>query len=460
MSAVTWCVFALYLIAFIGVLVRKLRMHGVMDLLPSLGWMTLMVLPFMGERSNFAESGLPPQTFGVFFMAAVLLAGDHFAACRRRIVMPFSGTSMTALMVVCAVVLAGLQGLHLFLMPQIPLLEWLHRSPQSLTVMRENSSKLLAIPPVLTYAFHASLVFLAPLTLTLALIRRKYAVAAAVFAIALFYSQATLAKGPGSIFMAVSGIMCFAVLRPDRQRGLCKWLGLAALPVVLCGAFFLIFNPASVLNFRTADPSSSARRLAMPDVPDQPFTLADHARFSSNDTLNPAQAILNKMFYRTFLGPIDVSHRWYLYYPGINHGFMGLYGLTSETRNSPTYRHPANRVGQWAYLHRFPEQYWPTLSAYASVDADAYSRFGCLGIAGAGLLLLAFRLLSGIYRLSGQLGDALHAAIALILGIMLPMASLPAALIIQGPSMFLLIPIACVAVLWIRRKPIFENAGV
>jgi hypothetical protein len=114
--------------------------------------------------------------------------------------------------------------------------------------------------------------------------------------------------------------------------------------------------------------------------------------------------------YRTFLGPAEVSSRWFEYFPTTYGGFLKSQGLWQTT---PSGRSPANIVGVEVYRHRFPYRYLETVSAYASVDADAHAHWGYLGImiAGLGLLLLRAASRIGTENLFGKVAQISQVAL-------------------------------------------------
>ncbi len=61
--------------------------------------------------------------------------------------------------------------------------------------------------------------------------------------------------------------------------------------------------------------------------------------------------------------------------------------MNQEKSLFPYNKKLANEIGNWAYVPRFPDKYPTSVSAYASLDADAYCR------GGGGLTLLLFFLL-------------------------------------------------------------------
>lgn len=135
--------------------------------------------------------------------------------------------------------------------------------------------------------------------------------------------------------------------------------------------------------------------------------------------------------------PVEVSHRWYIYYPSIHGKYLAFFGLTPASRREKGFRHPANQVGIWAYRKRFPEKYLASVRAYASADADAQALWGIPGLLVVGCLILVIRLASATLVVEGFLGKVLPACSLTILALCLPMASLQATLLAQGLAVLL-----------------------
>ena len=107
-------------------------------------------------------------------------------------------------------------------------------------------------------------------------------------------------------------------------------------------------------------------------VATQGFTPGDVMRSCSAENeiiLNP---IVNRLGYRVFLTPVEVSNHWYDYFDGSPSEKRKLLDVF-ERENS---KQASNKVGVWAYTDRFPAHYGKSISANGSIDADAFSLGG------------------------------------------------------------------------------------
>ena len=428
------------------------------DLLPSLAWIFFMVLPFIGQKSSFDSIHTNTQAFGILLFGFALLVSDYLSGKRaHKVPLPLDEHTILYIGYGLFALTLAVQWFHLNMMPKVPLFEWLMgaaNSPLSYAEMREQSSKLLHVPIWIQHAFQLSIVFSSPLALVILLNYRKYLLALVLISTTLVYSFTTLARWPITLFAAIC-IIVFLRSLPQRSR---YRFGMALLilltPIIIYAAHFLFSHPASVLNYRLAADSLETQGNVSPallndhriqNLRAQPFTITDHHRrlgIDLNEAAGSLGRAINYFVYRAVLTPVDVSHRWYIYYPDIHGSYVGFYGLTPSSRNDEKFQHPSNQVCLWAYVSRFPDKYLPSCHAYASIDADAWARGGYLGLITVSLLLLIFRLMAGYFRLEGQMGDSIYVAFLVVFSFSLPIASIQALMQSQGTLYYWFIPIA------------------
>ncbi|MDC0980122.1 hypothetical protein OAQ84_00155 [Bdellovibrionales bacterium] len=347
-----------------------------------------------------------------------------------------------------------LQLIHLALMPKIPLVYALFSSLKNdeLQLLREASSKLLDIPTPFIYLAQATIYVFIPLSITIFSYLKKYKVALALYCVGFFYSSALLARSPALLFTLNVIILQLPLLKLPPLKKVLKIASLIFLPLFIYSGHFLIFHPFSILNFKLHPKYQYQINQRFSKLPSAPLrlTAGDHHRLrsmqqeeinnlSSGELPNPFQDTVNHITYRAFLVPTEVSSHWYNYFPKIYGGLLGGYGLTPKTRNNKDFKHPANQVGIWAYKSRFPNYYKETISAYCSIDADAYSRWGYLGVIVIGFIFLGLRLLLKFLRLQGRFGNSINLCALLLLASSAPRSSLFAGVIATGFWAFLII---------------------
>jgi len=410
------------------------------EMLPSLIWLLLMVVPFVVQFDTFPENRRLIQAFGVMFIGICLLVGDSInvgQVAQETKVSPLLGRWLGNYWLY-AVLFLIMAVYHLSLLSHIPLVaKYVYGVVDSreLSQMREETSKLLVVPALLKYAFTWTVNIIAPLAVVLAIRQRHYSWALSFIGLAGLYAAMSLAKAPLSILAIV--LIATLVYRGTYRRRLYGYLAMTLLcaPIVWDAHNFFVSNPLSIFNWKPVPEAVAA--LGLPeDDPRKQLTIGDRSRLmplqaSNESPLTAREKAYNYYAYRVFLGPADVSSRWYQFYPAYSAGFVGLQGLTFAGQ-AHAESHPARRVGKWAYTERFPDKYLETVQAYASVDADAYARFGVVGVIAAGVILVVLRLLLKVFRVTSYLSETLYVIGLVLYGLLWPMASLQAVLVSNG----------------------------
>lgn len=313
-----------------------------------------------------------------------------------------------------------------------------------LKLARENASKLLKVPAAFIYACQG-LLFFAPAAIIMLFAAGHWFPGAFLLAFSLFYSRASLAKGPLYILVGILLLVGWEQLSPRWKRGVATLVGVVAIPCLLYAGNFIVRNKLSLLNFRTT-PEIQARIMRHAPRPlergEPSFTIPDHYHrlndwggipaYRDARSLTEAEKNINFFIYRGFLSPSEVSHRWYTFYPDVAGKYAGFTGLTPGSRGRPGFQHPANAVGVWAYLNRFPDHFFPSLMAYASVDADAHARWGLTGIVVITLIVVLLRLALARLVMDTVLSRCLYYSALMVIALCLPQASLQAILVAQG----------------------------
>ena len=410
------------------------------EVLPSLSWLVLMLAPFWMQFDTFPEASRSVQAFAVVFIGACLLAGDIVPVKRGRAPpadVPLADPGRLRDFRVYALLLILIAIYHVSLLDHIPLVEkYAHRveDGRDLSWMREQTSKLLPVHTLTKYVFNWAVNIAAPLAVILAWSERRYGWALALLAVALTYAYMSLAKVP--LFVLAMILLIGFLLRISRaKRAVIYVVGLLLLGAVAWdAASFFVRHPSSVLNYRAPSDRVATLNLSGAD-PRSRLTVGDHVRLrpvEMDKALEARERVYDYYANRLFLAPADVSSRWYQYFPAVAGQYIGLQGLTPADRERPAETHPARLVGAWAYGARFPDRYLETAQAYASVDADAYARFGIAGVIGAGCMVIGLRLLLKRLRQPHVLGETLYAIGLVLCALLWPMASLQAVLLANG----------------------------
>ena len=104
--------------------------------------------------------------------------------------------------------------------------------------------------------------------------------------------------------------------------------------------------------------------------------------------INP---LIDRIGYRVFLTPVEVSNHWYDYFNPTNNNSRSI----SEIVGRGTLGSTANKIGLEYYKKPFPNSYLNSVSAYASIDADAYSIGGLAFVGLSAMMVFGLRILFG-----------------------------------------------------------------
>lgn len=420
-----------------------IQLDSIVEFAPSIGWLMLMLWPFLYQYSDFHPATRPLQLVVVSTIFLLLFLSDSLC-CQRSVKRVFVvddkvGKSWLIYLGISFIVPVTM---HLYLMPKIPLLSWAfdaEATREFLMILREGAAKLLDVPTLVKYLFAWSLVILAPIYIVLAFWAGFWGLALMGLVIASLYAVATLAKFP--LVFLWSACLFAACTLPSRFRRVLSsvWIGAGILGMV--GVSTLLLSGA--LDFMKMSPpqgQSLAFSAMKEDDPRRTLTLGDNARLESPEAAQQRSGLMSlatSTLYRVWLTPADVSHRWYQYFTHVKKEPLGLYDFfPSRARQGEA---PSRTVGIWAYQERFPDKYAETISAYASFDADAFARGGVWGAALGTILLLFVRVGANFLITSQPISLVSYGVLLCGLAILPSSASLQAMLGAQGLFLILLL---------------------
>jgi hypothetical protein len=446
----TFVVLLLFNVVSLSCIVVLQRTKGWLDTLPSLSWFVLMVLPFTVQWFTISSAYRHTQALGIFIISVALFIGDYYPCSRintgndkTQLNNQFISNYKLYILVFITITIS-----HLLSMREIPLLEMIAGTDKlQIAVLRENSSKLLAVPTIFKYFFTWTTTVIAPIAFSL-MYYREYYMRAYIFAsCALVYAALTTALFPS--LMLISTMLIIVLSNKSRthiKRPVKLLLVVLFIVIVTRAIAFFITNPLSGFTYEPRDVPHTHIAASHFDPRDE-LTLADRFR-RVPPILLTEQKIYNYVVYRALLTPSDVSSRWYQYYPDVNGGFAGIRDYLPGGRDEG-YVHPSRLVGKWAYWERMPNKYLPTINAYASIDADSYARLGMPGIIVSGIILLGLRLLMKCLKREDPLNNACYIIGTVQLSLLPVQASVMAIMVAQG--LLLVIVLMCLSHTYIPR---------
>lgn len=423
------------------------QVDSIVEFAPSLGWLSLMLLPLAYQYPDLHPMGRGLQLALVTAIALLLFLADFLCFRKATKRLPAIGQGSARQWMT----LAGLCFLlpataHLYLMPKIPLLIAIFDSDvthSSLMLLRHDSAKLLDVPSFVKYLFNWTLVVFAPVYIVVAFFTGHQRQAILGLMMASLYAAATLAKFP-LVLLLITCLFASCIMPSRFRRGLS--LGLAV--SVLLGAVFIglvLFSSSPHFNKISLSHLQSSEFTQMnADDPRRALTLGDYLRLEpAGENLQRSKAlnIAEYVLYRAWLTPADVSNRWYQYFTYVKKTPMGFHNFL-PTQRTTTGDAPSRAVGIWAYQARFPDKYSETVSAYASFDADSFARGGVMGVAAATILLLAARVGAAFLLISHPVGVASYGVLLCGLAILPSSASLQAMFGAHGLFILLIVLLA------------------
>lgn len=409
-----------------------------LELSPTVAWLCFMVFPLLYQLPPSGSKEISIQLVCVLFVLLVFFACDALALVKVQgsgaLIDRFNTTILLnnkKIIYFFAIALFLLSITNLIMMPKIPFVQWLMGTGRD-TVEMANSrmlaTKSLPAPRVLLYLFNWALLFVTPLLIVMLARERKIFFSFFVFLWAFLYGMITMARLP-AMFMCFNLMYSFCFSYQRFRITITRF-------VFLLLVLFSVVTLAELVINREALNTNDQYAYSMKyDVQDPRFhnTVADRVRIlgspsaQNSSMLDVFEERLRYLVYRMWLTPADVSMRWYQYYT--IHDYAGWASVLSTSGGDAA---PSRTVGVWGYVDKFPQFYLSSINAYASFDADAFSRGGIISVVFATLALGLCRLLLFFLR-GGSVTSAAAYGVGIALLTVLPIqASVQAILAAHG----------------------------
>ena len=371
------CLFALVA----GFAVKKQKL---LQILPSLVWFALMTLPFIYQFHFLANIPRANQSIGLFLISFALAVGDYFSIKNKSDEF-FSSKNFTfnksLIVYVLFFLVVVVPIFHYWRADTIPILDqyFAGKTKAEIALERENFGKLLDLPYFFKVLVNWIYNLFGPILIIWLIVIRKYWLASVLFLWILFYAFASSADGPVIFFLwsFVIGLVCNFYNKKNLGNWLTVGISLGLVFTILSG---ILVGSAAIQN------SSQCLKSVPSD-----YTPGDILRSCSENNLISINPVVDRLGYRYFLTPVEVSNRWYDYFdgsPAPSRNFNNIFERDVSNQAS-------NKVGKWAYVSKFPDKYAATISANTSIDADANSFAGIPSVLIIALLLSLIRIFVG-----------------------------------------------------------------
>jgi hypothetical protein len=351
---------------------------------PSLVWFVLMTLPFIYQFQFFSTSPRMSQSIGLLIISTALALGDSFSIHNKNseITKEASASWHSRIIYLFTFLVIIIPVFHYWVAGTIPILNQYFSggTPDQVSQDRENFVKLLDVPYLLKVLFHWVSAIFGPICILWFYIIKRKLIAVLLLIWVVFYTLSSSADGPIVIFCwaLVFGAGFAISNRLNLKNYLVVGISVSLLAVVASGIWL--------------GETAISRESECGVVATQGFTPGDVMRSCSEENeiiLNP---VVNRLGYRVFLTPAEVSNHWYDYFDGSPSEKRELLDVF-ERENS---KQASNKVGRWAYADRFPAHYGQTISANGSIDADAFSLGGFYSVFIVALILFFIRIFVSI----------------------------------------------------------------
>jgi hypothetical protein len=416
------CLFALVA----GVSVKK---QNLIQATPSLVWFSLMTLPFIFEWRFFPSSPRTAQSIGLFMISAALAVGDLISlkmkngGIRELETLSSKYFRFFHFLIILVFVIPVF---HYWKAGMLPIYDQYfgNLTKAQVALERENFGKLLQVPYLFKILVNWVSNIFGPLVIIWFFSRKKYWWAAGIFVWVLFYASASSADGPIVMFI---WLIAFGITHKTFRL---RSLGNLITSSVALGMVFIVVSGVTLGASAIARSTECSVTAALGFTPGDVLRSCDE---TSHISLNP---VMDRLGYRFFLTPVEVSNRWYDYFDGNPSGHRNFSNILE--RRLPN--QASNKVAIWAYVSKFPESYPKTTSANTSIDADAYSFYGLFSVLIVALIFLVIRVFVSFTSRKINEFESILEGLALGMLAFLPVtAPMQAILLPQGLGLILLI---------------------
>lgn len=415
--------------------------------LPSFAWALLMIIPFIVEylitKNVFTLQGVIILLFGIGILAADMVARRISVGKNSEELMSYPLPALHKNITVSAAYALLLIFLissvaHIVLISDIPFLAYLtgHSSTEVLH-MRNSFSRGMDIHPIIKYIFNFDIFVFGLPAFGLMLMIRHYPMAFILFLWILFYAVSGAAKMPLLISLFIIGVISIRFIPGSWRKHVMRFALVSLISMI---SFTVYMDKQSTHSMFGSAISGKEKNCNNTD--EVCYHIGDYYRLlqTTDHDLRSAYEWYPAYFvYRVFFTPVEVSARWYEYFS--QHPIQE-FKLQRHVKNHETgeYEHPANIIGKAYFKKMFPAHYSDDSYAYASIDADAYARYGWVGVLIALAALMIARLIPVIFSDRQLPTHGIYSLIAVTLLTFIPAnGSLQALLVSHGLILVLVI---------------------
>lgn len=337
------------------------RKQNYFQVLPSTVWVAIMLIPFSLLQKYFSFDTATKQGVAISLVAIVLQASDYLAiklVSRNWAIQPSNYTLKIDYLFRVALILSILIPIiHYAIAKQIPLLHQISGkySPERIADFRENYIKLLNVPFYLKIIPNLVFTIFGPYSLIILVARKKYIWAFTLFAWCAFYALSSSADLPIVILLATTLLGSFRFLATRIVKVVA-----VIISIVIGFTIFSGFALTQSIETSLRPCITQSQSISTP---------GDKWRSCAGTNVVWFNRVSDRVGYRVFLTPIEVSNLWYEYYQSESSEPRSLRSVFNRDLS----KSPANVIGNWSFVNKFPGKYKTSNASYSSIDADAFS---------------------------------------------------------------------------------------
>jgi hypothetical protein len=401
-----------------------IRGRSILHFLPSLSWLTLMVIPFLYSKEFFSNRSILIQYLGILIFSLAFVLGDRLSSAKR-----YAEKVNASLFVQLHSRLKILDLILLAIISLVPLLTFLiNGNLPILTLISEREFDLevaesrrlftkVETPYFLSILGNWTTVLFGPILIARIMTHRHHLLSFSVFLWIGLFALSSSAKGPFTAFLLTILIIIAFKFKEEYKK-----------QILIISLLSILSIPAISISFLSTVQNHHLTCQLPPDVPRTP---ANALRVCAVDDKSLSSQIGSYLTYRVFLTPVEVSNNWYQEYSSGRD-----YRELAEVFNSDWYSDAANEIGIKYYYNLFPSRYTKDVSAYGSIDADAFSFGGIFSLLCVSIALFLLRLV--VSHLSTKVGKEYLNALSISMLVYFPIsASIQALLFSQGLGVLL-----------------------
>jgi hypothetical protein len=407
------------LASLLAILPAALKTKHLIQILPSLSWITFISIPLLSLWNYFDEKVVQYQFFGTLIVQFAILSSDLFSI---RLIRKKGESRIN--------ILEKLHnGPNLFLLVLIlgvPVIQYLQVGgfPFFGPVDRETFNKFGSPYIVILFGMLVLSVIM-PFMLVHSVANRFYFLSILLSSWTLIYMYSTGAKGNFYHFLGAL-LISIALLRG---------ININRLIFVLFSGSFLLILYSGIHSFNTVNDILKTCKVPIGTLNTPANVLRISCPDSNYGTGRLYAKYLDTLGYRVFLTPVEVSYYWYdltLSNSGDARMISNLFDRNNEDKFS-------NKVGLKYYVATFPKSYGASINANASMDADAFSFNKFYSIFFVSILYSLIRVFIGFSSQNSSSSIRILSGIGLSKLILLPFsAGLQAILVPHGLALIIL----------------------